>query len=285
MLRYSIGTMGGDGDGGGGSGCGGGGDDGIGGGGRGDGGGDVSGGCGGGYGAGRGGGGAGGRGAASGLRQTGVTVAVAPAEEEPPPSSSLSRRRGRMRSRTSSGSSCISMYSPTAQALSMASMTTQNAQSVSRDGQATDTMCASIHSVPLKYSMGSPACSHDRTSSRLRHITPCTSGGRGARGRRGCGQGTRTCAAAYGSVRSALVRSRGTGTIARWRCCAGDWCRIEGRPIVIQPTSTNGLTEPAMCATAATCGFQIRLPCWVTKEQVESGMNMSLLHGGSFMLA
>ena len=48
----------------------------------------------------------------------------------------------------------------------------------------------------------------------------------------------------------------------------------------MQPTASNGLTEPAMLAHSSTCGLTIYLPAYEDVEALKRGMQFSLLDGG-----
>jgi len=48
----------------------------------------------------------------------------------------------------------------------------------------------------------------------------------------------------------------------------------------IEPTPSNGLTEPAMCARASTCSKTIYLPPYADVDALEHGMGYSLMDGG-----
>ena len=61
------------------------------------------------------------------------------------------------------------------------------------------------------------------------------------------------------------------------------WCftveRLE-RPMVVQPTESNGLSAPAMCAKASTCARTLCLPNYEDREALARGMEYSLMDGG-----
>ena len=48
----------------------------------------------------------------------------------------------------------------------------------------------------------------------------------------------------------------------------------------IEPTPSNGLTEPAMCARASTCSKTIYLPPYADVDALGHGMRYSLMDGG-----
>ena len=48
----------------------------------------------------------------------------------------------------------------------------------------------------------------------------------------------------------------------------------------IQPTSSNGLSGPAMCARASTCSNTIYLPPYADMEALSRGIECSLMDGG-----
>ena len=48
----------------------------------------------------------------------------------------------------------------------------------------------------------------------------------------------------------------------------------------IQPTASNGLSAPAMCARASTCSKTIYLPPYDSLEALRRGMECSLMDGG-----
>ena len=49
---------------------------------------------------------------------------------------------------------------------------------------------------------------------------------------------------------------------------------------VIEPTASNGLSGPAMCARASTCSNAIYLPPYADLEALRRGMECSLMDGG-----
>ena len=51
-------------------------------------------------------------------------------------------------------------------------------------------------------------------------------------------------------------------------------------PATVQPTASNGLTEPAMLAQSSTCALTIYLPAYADVEALKRGMQFSLLDGG-----
>ena len=53
-----------------------------------------------------------------------------------------------------------------------------------------------------------------------------------------------------------------------------------GQYCVIQPTASNGLSGPAMCARASTCAHMIALPPYADLEELRRGMERSLMDGG-----
>ena len=48
----------------------------------------------------------------------------------------------------------------------------------------------------------------------------------------------------------------------------------------IEPTPSNGLTEPAMCARASTCSKTIYLPPYDGMDALQRGLDCSLMDGG-----
>ena len=48
----------------------------------------------------------------------------------------------------------------------------------------------------------------------------------------------------------------------------------------IEPTPSNGLTEPAMCARASTCSKTIYLPPYEGMDALQRGLDCSLMDGG-----
>ena len=52
------------------------------------------------------------------------------------------------------------------------------------------------------------------------------------------------------------------------------------RPMVVAPTESNGLNEPAMCAKASTCTRTLCLPSYQDAAALARGMDYSLMDGG-----
>ena len=50
--------------------------------------------------------------------------------------------------------------------------------------------------------------------------------------------------------------------------------------MVVQPTESNGLSAPAMCAKASTCARTLCLPNYEDREALARGMEYSLMDGG-----
>ena len=48
----------------------------------------------------------------------------------------------------------------------------------------------------------------------------------------------------------------------------------------IEPTPSNGLTEPAICARASTCSKTIYLPPYDGMDALQRGLDCSLMDGG-----
>ena len=58
--------------------------------------------------------------------------------------------------------------------------------------------------------------------------------------------------------------------------------RQHGTATVITPTADNKLKRPVVLATAGTCGALLRLPEWQNAEELEIGMETTLMFGSGF---